>query len=131
MFTQFGVVMAAQPWRSVYRVAALVVALAGISACDPGDGKPNASPPPAPVSTAPAHSSDVTCREYLTQNADQKRLIVAKVIQEYDPGAGEPAAGFVDLARGGVDLLCSFPSNSGLRVSEAVHRHVKVQIGPH
>lgn len=62
---------------------------------------------------------DTTCGDYLEQDADTQRVTVRKFIQERRGGDGELGDGPIEVARGGLTMLCSLPANTEVSIEDA------------
>ncbi|WP_446225912.1 hypothetical protein ACTWPB_13070 [Nocardia sp. IBHARD005] len=73
---------------------------------------------------------DTLCHDYLDQNADDQRMTITKFIQERRNNDGDLPPATIDVARGGVNMLCSIPSNADVPIEDATLKGLEIRIIP-
>ena len=71
------------------------------------------------VERALNRGGDTPCGEYVTQDADTKRLTITKFVKERDNLSTEPSGTAVDLTIMAVDVLCSGQRNADTPIKNA------------
>lgn len=71
------------------------------------------------VERALNRGGDTPCGEYVTQDADTKRITITKFVKERDHLANEPTGTAVDLTIVAVDVLCSGQRNRDTPIKNA------------
>lgn len=62
---------------------------------------------------------DTTCGVYLEQDAEDQRTTITKFLEERRRGDAEFTPATIDVARGGVNMLCSIPANTDVAIRDA------------
>ncbi|MFD4440966.1 hypothetical protein ACFWPK_14475 [Nocardia sp. NPDC058519] len=70
------------------------------------------------------------CRDYLDQDADDQRLTITKFIQDRRNNNEDLTPATIDVARGGVNMLCSIPSNADVPIEDATLKGIEIRITP-
>ncbi|MGW6422796.1 hypothetical protein ACWF82_08975 [Nocardia sp. NPDC055053] len=73
----------------------------------------------ADIDRALNRGGDTSCHDYLDQDADTQRVTITKFIQERRGSDEELTAATIDVARGGVTMLCSIPANADVAIEDA------------
>ncbi|MET9213276.1 MULTISPECIES: hypothetical protein [unclassified Nocardia] len=73
----------------------------------------------ADIDRALNRGGDTTCRDYLDQNADTQRTTIEKFIKERRGSDENLTDGTIEVARGGVTMLCSLPANADTPIEDA------------
>ncbi|MFD3702709.1 hypothetical protein ACFWUP_06135 [Nocardia sp. NPDC058658] len=70
------------------------------------------------------------CGDYLDQDADTQRLTITKFIQDRRDNSEDLSPATVDVARGGINMLCSIPSNADVPIENATLTGLEIRIPP-